>query len=920
MSWVLEFEETKKLDYFSLDEIGGKGYNLIKLLNKNVPKGLLIPTKTLLEFYKQKIEGKPLLEFIESKFEQLSENISDYEMVKSIGKELRETIENMKIESEEFLSQLDGKLSKIKKDLGDVYFAVRSSGTEEDSGEFSFAGQHDTYLNIKPDFQAILDHIKRCWASLFSDRALTYRFSHMKHFGNQVPTMCVVIQQMVSNVKYSGIMFTADPLTNCRNTITIDCSYGLGEALVSGLVSPDSYKVDKNFLKIKEKIISKKLVKIVSKDIGYVEKEDVPKDLQNVQALNDQLILKLAEIGKDVEKEYTTEQDIEFAIDEKDRIFILQSRPITSLFEVPHSLPFFDQESEKIPKNQYVLSFGHVQVMTEPIKPYGISLIESQFEKILPENSEIKHRAYSASGRVYLNISDISNSFLGRKFVGNMEKADQWMAKSTKKVTETNEFKENGPKLSFGNIITGIIIFLKVIYNLMKTFLCFKPKDVKEVFESLEKDSKSTIQNLNEDYKDSKEYFKKISENPFNIHEIFPKVYRFFIYVFLSINFLRYFIKQEWVDDLVTGIELKTNQMNHDLFELSQHITKPLLELLSSLKNKNLTSDELIDKIEKNLDEKEYRDFMIYFKEFIKEYGCRGLSEIDITQDRFDENVNFLISIITETNDHIKYQEKRKYLRENLMKAPEKILEEMKIQDKWKWWNIISCGIFGLIKRIFFSRLMSIYQTVFYYREHPKHFLMINLYSHKKKLLNMSKKEFSKLFQDSKDIFYLTQKEIFFLLDHKDYPVQKIIEKRKNDYKRYEKLTSVPRVINHTGESIDYQVFKEEMKNLAPNTLLGIGVATGETIGIVKIVLDPLNSIVKEGEIIVAKQIDPAFSALFRNCLALVSEVGGLMTHGSVVAREMNIPAVVGLVDATKKLKNGMKIKVNGTIGTVEIL
>lgn len=224
--------------------------------------------------------------------------------------------------------------------------AVRSSGTAEDTNEFSFAGQYDTYLNVKTSTQFITA-VKKCWASLFTDRGLIYRMNNgfMDDIQNKdefntipkwVPLMCVVVQKMVFG-ESAGVMFTADPLNNSRNIVTIDTSYGLGEALVSGKTGTDTYKVNKRTKQIEKRIGEKKL-KIIPTGEGGTKEEEIEKDLQNKQVLEDDIILKLAQIGIDIEKQYEgIVQDIEWAIQGKE-IYILQSRAVTSLYPVVTSL------------------------------------------------------------------------------------------------------------------------------------------------------------------------------------------------------------------------------------------------------------------------------------------------------------------------------------------------------------------------------------------------------------------------------------------------------------------------------------------------------------------------------------------------------------------------------------------------------
>jgi pyruvate,water dikinase len=270
--------------------------------------------------------------------------------------------------------------------------AVRSSATAEDLPTASFAGQQDTYLNIIGK-AAILKHISKCWASLFTDRAVTYRIQN--GFDHRKVHLSVVIQQMVSP-KASGIMFTADPVTSNREVLSIDASFGLGEALVSGLVNADIYKSREGRI-IDKKISAKKLAIYALKEGGTEEKE-IEAQKQNMQTLTDEQIIQLERTGRKIEAYFGCPQDIEWCLYE-DEIYIVQSRPITTLYPVP---------DVKDGKNHVYISFGHMQMMTEVIKPLGISFLQLLNKDYL---------LVDAGGRVFYDLSKDFVTPVGRKIM-----------------------------------------------------------------------------------------------------------------------------------------------------------------------------------------------------------------------------------------------------------------------------------------------------------------------------------------------------------------------------------------------------------------------------------------------------------------------------------------------------------------------
>lgn len=209
-------------------------------------------------------------------------------------------------------------------------YAVRSSATAEDLPHASFAGQQDTYLNII-GVDAILQHISKCWASLFTDRAVIYRLQN--GFDHTQVYLSVIVQRMVFP-QASGILFTADPVTNNRKLLSIDASFGLGEALVSGLVSPDCYKVKDG--EIVDKRIAAKKLAIYGLPQGGTETRQLDSGQQQAQTLTEMQILQLAHIGRQIETYFGSPQDIEWCLAD-DTFYIVQSRPITTLFPIPGS-------------------------------------------------------------------------------------------------------------------------------------------------------------------------------------------------------------------------------------------------------------------------------------------------------------------------------------------------------------------------------------------------------------------------------------------------------------------------------------------------------------------------------------------------------------------------------------------------------
>ncbi len=299
---------------------GGKGASLGEMLRANlpVPDGFVVTAQAYMFFLEKRGIKQKIIEILKKT------NVDNTAELKRASDEIRKIIINEKVpeEIEILITEFYNKLSeKYNKD--EEFVAVRSSATAEDLPTASFAGQQETYLNVK-GAKNVVESVKKCWASLFTPRAIFYR--EKKGFDHMKVAIAVIVQKMI-NAEKAGVMFTQHPTTGEQDKIVIEAAFGLGEGVVAGKVTPDMYVVDKNTFEIVEKSISTKEIMIVRENSRTVEKE-VPENLKNKQVLSEEEIRRLAKYGKDIEDYYKFPQDIEWAI-ENGNIFILQSRPIT---------------------------------------------------------------------------------------------------------------------------------------------------------------------------------------------------------------------------------------------------------------------------------------------------------------------------------------------------------------------------------------------------------------------------------------------------------------------------------------------------------------------------------------------------------------------------------------------------------------
>jgi rifampicin phosphotransferase len=409
-SYVLGFQDIDKTKRMV---VGGKGANLgelSKLEGIRVPDGFCISTEAF-----KRIIGEA--SSINALLDQLALlKVEDRDKIGELSGEIRSVIEGIAIpqdiheEITRLLSRLDEKNA----------YAVRSSATAEDLPTASFAGQQDTYLNIIGK-EAILKHISKCWASLFTDRAVIYRLQN--GFDHRKVSLSVVVQKMVFP-QAAGIMFTADPITSNRKLLSIDASFGLGEALVSGLVSADCYKVQAE--EIVDKMIATKKLAIYGRKEGGTETQQIAPDQQKTQTLTEQQILQLAHIGRQIEAHFGCPQDIEWCLVD-DTFYIVQSRPITTLFPIPEAN---DQ------KNHVYISVGHNQMMTDAMKPLGLSFF------LLTTNALMR----KAGGRLFVDATPLLASPASRESILYvMGKGDPLIKDALMTIIERGDFIQSLP-------------------------------------------------------------------------------------------------------------------------------------------------------------------------------------------------------------------------------------------------------------------------------------------------------------------------------------------------------------------------------------------------------------------------------------------------------------------------------------------
>ncbi|KXX97930.1 phosphoenolpyruvate synthase [Bacillus paranthracis] len=866
-SFVLDFQEIEK---GQLSLVGGKGLNLGELSNIQgiqVPEGFCVTTVG----YEKAIEQNEELQTLLQQLTKLE--LEDRAQIGEMSKEIREVIMAVQIPTD-VVEAVTQYLSRFGNEHA---YAVRSSATAEDLPYASFAGQQDTYLNIIGK-EAILQHVRKCWASLFTERAVMYRMQNgFEH--NQV-SICVVVQKMVFP-QASGILFTADPVTSNRKVLSIDASFGLGEALVSGLVSADNYKVKEG--KIVDKVISTKKLAIYAVKEGGTETKQIDPAQQKIQTLSERQILQLEQIGRQIEAYFGCPQDIEWCL-ARNTFYIVQSRPITTLYPIPE---------ENDGGNHVYISVGHQQMMTDAMKPLGLSFF------LLTTSAPMR----KAGGRLFVDATQQLASPASRDYLINtLGKSDPLIRDALMTVVERDNFitllpdeeteksasKSKPPVSSRPEIENDPAIVTELIKN--------SEASLEELKETMQ--LKSGVDVLDFILEDIQQ-LKKVLFNPQSIAVIMAGMNAS---TWINEKMEQWLGEKNAADTLSQSVQNNiTSEMGLALMEVAD-VIRPYEEVIAYLQH--VENDSFLDELVQFKGGEKAREAI---DAFLNKYGMRCSGEIDITKTRWSEKPTTIIPMILNNIRDFEYgASKRKFeegLQEALKKEEELVDRLQQLPD-------------GKQKVEETKRMIRNIRNFIGYREYPKYGMINRYFIYKQALLKEAEQLVqSGVIHEVDDIYYLTFEELHEVVRTKKLNYE-LIHKQKNDYKLYEKLTP-PRIMTSDGEII---TGKYKRENLPADAIAGLPVSSGLVEGRARVILNMEDANLEEGDILVTAFTDPGWTPLFVSIKGLVTEVGGLMTHGAVIAREYGLPAVVGVENATKLIKDGQRIRVHGTEGYIEVL
>ncbi|MFF1701416.1 rifamycin-inactivating phosphotransferase [Streptomyces sp. NPDC058252] len=857
--------DLQEVDATQVAVVGGKGAHLgglSRIEGIRVPAGFCVTT----DAFRRAMAEAPS---IDDRLDQLSRlNPDDREAIRTLSAQIRRTIEGIAVPGD-----VAEAITRALAQLGEqAAYAVRSSATAEDLPTASFAGQQDTYLNVVGQ-AAILQHVSRCWASLFTERAVTYR--QRNGIDHRTVHMAVVVQQMVFP-HAAGILFTADPVTGNRQVATVDAGFGLGEALVSGLVNPDVFKVRHG--EVVAKAIAAKLRAVHALPAGGTQEVAVDSQRQERPALTDAQVVRLVRLGRRIEAHFGSPQDIEWCLVD-DAFQIVQSRPITTLFPIPEA---GDQE------NHVYVSVGHQQMMTDPMKPLGLSVW--QLTAMVP--------MHEAGGRLFVDVTRRLASPASRAgLLDLVGRGDPLVRDALETVLDRDDFVPSLPDAGPGGPPAGgapapiepdPAIVTELIERSQVSVAALE-RDIRT------KTGPALFDFLLEAFKEHK----RVLSDPLNMQAIMAGMEATW---WLNDNLQEWLGEKNAADTLtLSAPDNVTSEMGLALLDVAD-VIRPHPEVVAFLQG--VEDEGFLDKLAKLAGGTEARDAI---EAYLDRYGMRCVGEIDITRPRWRERPTTLVPVILDNVRNFEPGAAERRFEQGRQKA------QKKEQDVLSRLRALPDGD---QKADVAKRMIDQVRTFIGYREYPKYGIVSRYFVYKQALLEEAERLVQAgVLPEKEDIFYLTFEELHHVV--RSHQVDdRLIQQRKDAFRSYHALTP-PRVLTSDGEAVTGAYRRDDVP---AGALIGLPVSAGTIEGRARVILDMAEADLEAGDILVTAHTDPSWSPLFVGIAGLVTEVGGLMTHGAVIAREYGLPAVVGVEQATRLIRDGQRIRVHGTDGYVEIL
>ncbi len=877
--------------------VGEKGANLARLVAAEfpVPAGFCVTTVA----YRDLVD----VDSIHDRIHALSDlDPADTEAIAEAGSTLRDQIRGRDVPAElrEQIEQALGETSRSP----DGAYAVRSSATAEDLPDASFAGQQETFLNVS-GVDDVVDRVRACVASLFTDRAIAYRARN--DVAHEDVETAVVVQRMVTP-QVSGILFTADPTTGNRRVASIEAGLGLGTALVSGEAAPDEIRVDRRTNEILDYEVGHQEGAAYPRSEGGVQTVELDSADRTSRALSDGQALDVARLGADIERVFDRPQDVEWCIEDGE-LYVVQARPIPSLFPLPEPMP----DDGRL---HVYLSVGHTQAMAEAMPPLAVdlwlSVVEDMFDDFDVAGREDRW-AVHAGGRVYEDITPFLRYPLVRQqVISGLEPLVEHAADGLESLVEARPAEFEGELSvsllpSLGRDAVQIARALAPVLPASIAGYCLSfvragddlPR-LRQWFRTWGEQAATGVLEPDDPTRRARAVFDGI---PFETVTLMRETYPRFVPLLAGLTADK-LLKRLFPEDC-DAIDAASRGSSD---EVGTRMNLGLGRLETVAREHPAVEEALSDG--RSLDEIATVDggdaFVDELETFLDVFGHRTAGEIDPSRPRWRDDPSGVLEIVRgnlRAEDEASY---RDHLRER-QRAAKRAIDHLEAKA--------GRGVLGPLRRPLVRRLLRVSRGYIPLRDEPKQGSAHLFAAWHEGLQSVGEHlAANDRIADPDDVWYLRKDELFELLESGD-PGSIDIEGRRREHERFARLDP-PALLTSEGERLSAVAGQ----NVADGAFVGTGVSSGVVEGTARVVVDPSETTLEPGEILVSPSCDPAWTPLFRTAAGLVTDVGGRMTHGALVAREYGLPAVMSVSRATKHIETGQRIRVDGSRGTVELL
>ncbi|MDC0099378.1 PEP-utilizing enzyme [Crocinitomicaceae bacterium] len=857
----------------SVEEVGGKAFILIKLkdLKFNIPEFIVLDKSELLK------------------------HVSEEKLANKTATELQRTIEDIELKDE-----LLKHINKSFDNASDKTFAVRSSAVNEDGGEFSFAGQYESYLYVK--LEDVPKFVKKVWCSNFSERVIAYHKSNNIERQNGI---AVIIQEMI-DPEVSGVAFGINPNTGEVRSKVINSVYGVGEGIVSGELNADSFII--NSTKTESNIADKE--QMAKKDAsGKIKFVDLPEELKNKASLSEQNIIAISKLLDDLNPIMGGPQDIEFAL-KNDELFLLQSRPITAVYK--ETKPAENRSNRIIWDNSNIvesypgvttpLTFSYIlnaysQVYEQLADIFGVSK-----KKISANKYTFEHMIGLINGRVYYNLFSwyrMLTLFPGYKL--NARFMENMMG-----VKERFDLPKEDNSSKFGALIRTIWMVVKILGHMftIKSQTKLYLKDVKRTiaeFKELKLEEMSAYETMIK-WKEIEAYLTSRWKAPILTDS-------FALYNFGKLQQMiekgKFSDNPNLHNDLLCGskdiISVEPIHRTLDLAAISGE-DEALKELIC-----NNNSNEIL----KSFKNGDHPEFYAQLNDYIEDFGDRCVGELKLETISFKEDpslyIDFLKSLVV--------QGVTRKSASSSVDIDIRIKAEAEVSKAYRY---------RPIKRMMFNRRLKNTRFLVSNRENLR-YERTRVFGLTREMFSHIGKEFEKagVLDNFRDVYYLTMQEMFGAIEGSivDTDLKALTAMRKKEYQKYEEMEEPSeRFTTYDGVHLNNDFFDTSLEQDFDGDLKGIGCCPGIVKARVQVVKHPKDVAGMNGDILVTSSTDPGWVTLFPTASAIIVERGSLLSHSAIVSREMGIPCIVGVTGLLKTLKTGDLIEMNGSTGQIKII